>query len=268
MRVNMDSSIASDPRFKLLGKALGISWREAIGSCYLLWLACYERRSERFSEVEADASAEIDGFAKQLVAVGLAHYDGAHVVIHGVCERIQFLRKQRIRGRTGGRKSGASRRRADSSGDVQNEANASRAHEANASRTAQAYTPAPAPALSPAPAQSQKTEDPPTPRPTFPPELDTERFRNLWEGWLRHRREIRHPLKPTQADAQLAKLAREGEATASERILRSIENGWRGLWFREDGPDRPARGGRPDPAAAILRQVGEAKARAEGSANG
>ncbi len=107
----MDSSIATDPRFKLLGRALGVSWREAIGSCFLLWLACYERRSKCFRKVEADIAAELEGFADALLKVGLASPGGAadEVIVHGVEKRIEFLASQSKKGAIGGKKSGKSR---------------------------------------------------------------------------------------------------------------------------------------------------------------
>jgi hypothetical protein len=167
----MDSSIITDPRFKLLGKRLGISWREAVGSCFLLWTACYERRSKKLTKAEADASAEIEGFAAALIEVGLAHDDDRDkIVIHGVDARIKFLKEQQARGSNGGRNS----RKSASGKQVTTEANAKRTlkrslrgNTANAKQTlegkcadAQAYSPAPSPALTPSPAHalSEKEE--------------------------------------------------------------------------------------------------------------
>src|SRR5688572_2423773 len=113
MRVNMDSSVVSDPRFKMLGKALGVTWREALGSCFLVWLACYERREDMMPEDEIDVAAECEGFAKAMLRVGLAHpgeLDGT-IVIHGVDSRISFLNKQRSKGKAGGAKSGKARQK-------------------------------------------------------------------------------------------------------------------------------------------------------------
>ena len=143
MRVNMDSSIASDPRFKKLGRALGISWREAIGSCFLVWLACYERRAGEFPADEIDIAAEIDGFAEALVAVGLAHVvDDALIALHGVDQRIEFLLKQAEKGRRGGNA------KAKKALAPAKQMLAERV--ANATGVAVAYTPA----LTPSPAQS------------------------------------------------------------------------------------------------------------------
>ena len=104
MRVNMDSSIATDPRFKLLASDLGISRNELVGALFYVWLACYERRSERLSKRLADASAEIDGFANALVEAELADDDGDAILVHGATERIQFLLSQAEKGRIGGQK--------------------------------------------------------------------------------------------------------------------------------------------------------------------
>ena len=139
MRVNMDSSVASDPRFKMLARKLGVDWKQAVGSCFLLWLASYDRRSERFTIIEADVAAEVDGFGLALIQVGLAHADGEDIVIHGVKARIKFLLKQAQKGRKGGVKSGVSRRKQARKQMVEPEASGS----------AQAYTLTPSLAQSP-----------------------------------------------------------------------------------------------------------------------
>ena len=110
MRVNMDSSIVSDPRFKLVAADLGRTWREVVGSCFLVWLACYERRSARLPIEEADLAAEINGFSAALSRRGLADIDVNDVVIHGVKARISFLNKQSALASRGGKSSGKSTR--------------------------------------------------------------------------------------------------------------------------------------------------------------
>lgn len=164
----MDSSIATDPRFKLLGRALGVNWKEAIGSCYLLWLACYDRRSKCFAKVEADIAAELEGFADALLKVGLAtRGDTAdEIIVHGVEPRIVFLEKQVEKASKGGKKSGETRR---SSPKRRLEASASRLasgpREANASgdpeANGEAYSPALAPDLDQAPDPEREKNPPP-----------------------------------------------------------------------------------------------------------
>ncbi len=64
----------------------------------------------------------------------------------------------------------------------------------------------------------------------IPEELRTELFSAAWAKWERHRAEIKHPLRPTQAEAQLKKLEKLGESRAIETIEHTIEKGWRGLF--------------------------------------
>lgn len=110
MRVNMDSSIVTEPSFKRVAKTLGVSWREVIGSCFLVWVAAYERRSERMSRMDIDIAAELDGFADALVAHDLAHEIDEHDVhLRGVAKRIEFLERQAERGAKGGRNRGKRR---------------------------------------------------------------------------------------------------------------------------------------------------------------
>jgi hypothetical protein len=111
MRVNMDSSIVSDPRFEFVGEALserlGLTEQDAtdllIGKCYRVWLVCYERRSATLTVREVDKAARMTGFAVALAAEGLADIDGDEVFLHGVDARIDFLERQRANGSKGGR---------------------------------------------------------------------------------------------------------------------------------------------------------------------
>lgn len=134
MRVNMDSSIVSDPRFKLVGQSLGIRHSEVIGCCYLLWLSCYERRSERYSIRLANACVDLSGFAEALIEEELCtdHGDGT-MTVHGVEERIAFLKRQAEKGAKGGK---AKKKKADAK---KPEANAKPALSKRLSST-QAYT--------------------------------------------------------------------------------------------------------------------------------
>ncbi len=107
MRVNMDSSIRGDPRFRLLARRLEVDWKTAIGACWLAWLACYERRRPDLPLIEIDIAAEIDGFADALIAVGLAdRSDDDRAVLHGVEPRLAFLKEQAVRGAKGGKAKG------------------------------------------------------------------------------------------------------------------------------------------------------------------
>lgn len=149
MRVNMDSSIATDPAFKLVARRLGADWKTVVGACYLVWLACYERRNERIRVVEADLAAELEGFAAAMIAEDLALDVGdGQVVFRGVKKRIDFLLAQAERGSKGGKRKGRSIRSA-------RQANAQANAVANALGTAKADTPSPAPDLDLLPSTSE-----------------------------------------------------------------------------------------------------------------
>jgi hypothetical protein len=66
----------------------------------------------------------------------------------------------------------------------------------------------------------------------IPPELNTPTFLEIWELWKKARHEQGHPLTPSCAQSQLAKLAKEGVTPAIQRIQQSINNQWQGLWFK------------------------------------
>jgi hypothetical protein len=157
MRVNMESSIAFDPRFKMLAKAVGVNLREVIGSCFMVWLNCYQNRSERLTSAEANASAEVDGFGEAMATCGLADDDGAGcLTIHGVKQRIRFLNSQSVRGKKGGRASAKVRKQKELAAKNSEQANAQpnskqTLHAPGSNGQASSLTPSltPAPALSP-----------------------------------------------------------------------------------------------------------------------
>lgn len=62
-----------------------------------------------------------------------------------------------------------------------------------------------------------------------PKSLCTEKFREAWNKWVKHREEIKAPLKPTQVEAQLQRLAERGEADAVRVIMHTVGQGWQGL---------------------------------------
>jgi hypothetical protein len=65
--------------------------------------------------------------------------------------------------------------------------------------------------------------------PPIPPELNTPEFREAWDRWAQHRREIKKPLTPTSIDQQLKSLAKMGLSRAIETIEHTIAKGWQGL---------------------------------------
>lgn len=74
----------------------------------------------------------------------------------------------------------------------------------------------------------------------LPENLRTEEFKTAWADWVRHRKEIKHALKPTQAEKLMAKFARWGPERAIAAINFTIEKGWQGL--KEPDHDESTRG--------------------------
>ena len=64
----------------------------------------------------------------------------------------------------------------------------------------------------------------------IPSELDSADFREAWERWEQHRKEIKKTLTPSTTAAQLRKLATWGVLRAVAAIEHSIEKGWQGIF--------------------------------------
>lgn len=54
-------------------------------------------------------------------------------------------------------------------------------------------------------------------------------FIQTWERWVKHRREIKKPLTPTQAESQLKKMSSMGFDRSIAMMEHTIEKGWQGL---------------------------------------
>ena len=64
-------------------------------------------------------------------------------------------------------------------------------------------------------------------------------FRDAWQEWEQHRREIKKPLTPANRRGTLKKLAAMGEPQAIATIEHVVANGWQGL-FQGTYQTRPA----------------------------
>ena len=59
--------------------------------------------------------------------------------------------------------------------------------------------------------------------------LNTDRFKAVWADWTKHRKEIKHALKPTTAQKQIKRMEALGHDESIRRIERAIANGWTGF---------------------------------------
>jgi hypothetical protein len=101
-RVNVDESVQSDSRWKLLARDLGAKVQHVWGEALAVWFACYARRSAVVSAEEIDMAAGRDGFAQALCKRGLADETPDGVRVRGVEERIGYLMSAAENGRLGG----------------------------------------------------------------------------------------------------------------------------------------------------------------------
>jgi DNA-binding MarR family transcriptional regulator len=72
--------------------------------------------------------------------------------------------------------------------------------------------------------------------------FSSDEFREAWNDWEQHRREIKKPLTSTSVRYQLKNLAALGEAEAIAKLTRSITSGWQGMFdaARKTKPDHRA----------------------------
>jgi hypothetical protein len=87
----------------------------------------------------------------------------------------------------------------------------------------------------------EPTNPPSPPTEKLPPNLDTDRFREVWKKWAKYRREKRKPLTDTTIAMQLTTLGQYGEQQAIELLNRAMTNGWIGFDFASKKGDKNER---------------------------
>ncbi len=107
MRINLDESAFSDPRFVKLGKLLGFNRYAAIGHVTAVWMRCYTECCPDIPVEDIDTLTEIQGFSQAMVSARLADptepVEGQECVrVRGVTDRVEWLHRQRELGRRGG----------------------------------------------------------------------------------------------------------------------------------------------------------------------
>lgn len=105
-RVAVEQRAMTDPRFAVLGRAIGGNRWEAIGRCLLVWNQCQESNQYALSPSIINALHDdlTMDFAAAIVACGLGRVEGdGRVYVCGTPGRIEWLETQRRNGAKGGR---------------------------------------------------------------------------------------------------------------------------------------------------------------------
>lgn len=89
----------------------------------------------------------------------------------------------------------------------------------------------------------------------FPSNLQTDKFKEAWGCWVKHRKEIRKPLTPTSSSQQLKMLSGLGEPMAISAIEYTIQKGWQGLAIRPDENQGYQRLKGPSPTDRAIRDL-------------
>ena len=69
----------------------------------------------------------------------------------------------------------------------------------------------------------------------FPSSLGESEFRPVWEKWVKHRVQIKKPLKEAQATEQIRQFGEWGTARSIAAINHTVRQGWQGLREPENG---------------------------------
>lgn len=110
-RMSVDDSILRSPGVLRIAKALGWHRHRVIGAILDVWAICYDRVTPVIGDpIDIDTAADHDGFALELVRVGLATETPDGLLIRGAAERIRYLEGAEQSGRRGGLASAAKRK--------------------------------------------------------------------------------------------------------------------------------------------------------------
>jgi hypothetical protein len=100
----------------------------------------------------------------------------------------------------------------------------------------QSDTPHPTQSDTPHPTQSDTPEGNPLRKPKKVTQIkvdhafQSDEFRDAWQAWQTHRREIKKPMTETSAGMLMKKLGKMGESNAIAAIEQSIASGWQGVF--------------------------------------
>jgi len=215
--LRQEAASRSHPKILKLAKLLEIEEVHALGLITSLWCWALEYAKDgELSEFDYDVIERgarwsgADGeLVKNALVVGLLDDDGGVITIHDWFE-YQGSYKEAVR-----KKEGRKKRVPNLSRNVQ---------ECPIDETRQDET-----------RQKKKLKKEIFSFSDFPENLKTEKFEESWKDWEQHRREIKKPLKKTQALKQLKMLSELGEKRAIQTIEHTIEKGWQGLREPENG---------------------------------
>jgi hypothetical protein len=113
MKIPVERTALSDPRFVLLGVRAGISTGEALFRCLVIWDECYRRRDNVLPRFLV-AGWHGEEFCDWLCEARLALAVGPLLRIAGVLDRLRYFDSQAKKASAGGKAGGRGRPKADS----------------------------------------------------------------------------------------------------------------------------------------------------------
>ena len=226
MRLDLDR----DPRVIQIAAALGLSDSHVVGLLHRFWSWASEQtidgNAPAVTETWIDCYIGVTGFCAAVKNVGWIESDnpgGVGITIHNFARHMSETAKSRAKTRMR-----VARHRGKCNADAvtkslpQNRTEQNRTEDEKKKRTA--------------------------PAAELPDVLNTDKFRDIWADWMKHRAEIGHTLKPTTIKSQLKKLEKMGHDEAIAQLRQSIEQGYQGL-FPVRGDGRPGKGAARFPSA-------------------
>lgn len=111
-RMSIDDKFLRDPRVKAMAAQLGVHHRHMRGWLLEVFAVCYDLETDILTPTMIDQAADHPGFADALFAHDLATTTRHGLRIRGAKKRIRYLSDKAEAGRSGGVKSGESRRNA------------------------------------------------------------------------------------------------------------------------------------------------------------
>jgi len=220
--IKVEKSTARKPEIMGIARELSISMDAAFGLCFRFWCWCDDNLTtgNTFCVTESllDETFGKQKFASAMVKVGWLQFDGDMMTVPNF-ER-HLSKGAKTRAETAIRVAECKKRKRQErySGNESVTKKAlpeKRREDMNTDMGVEKKTPSIVKA-------QPKTE--------FPEELDTPEFRATWAEWIRHRIELKKPMKPTSAKTLLKTLAKAGERKAIESITHSMANGWQGVF--------------------------------------
>lgn len=237
--IKVEKSTCYKPEILRIAGDLGVHPDHAFGLCIRFWSWCDDQLENGdiacVTEDMLDALFGRTGFAKSLIKVDWLRVRSGSLEVPNFDRHLSESAKKRSVSRESSKKHRSSKR--DTNGDKNV---TTRGHQRREEKRRES---------------NKKSKQKKTPNPeevTFPEELKSTRFPDVWLNWIKYKRERKESIASTTQEQAFAKAVRVGGNVVAAALEESMANGHQGWTYHLDKHIRSQNGGRDSPKKGYL----------------